>query len=472
MRSGNRALGLLRVATHTLEDWLRLLVRRTPRRNRAVENKGDALKPETPTGLSATSDLAEAGSGVAYDEPLTPHRGPPADWLERVGSPGPPADWLERIQNAKSPAADADAQDFSGQAAPEDKERQRSRPIPSAQLDQEDGMPPPAATPARQTPSLPGVPQMNTLSRAPDSGRRQSSIRPRSPEAPSGAKVRQAFSGKEPQTRDQSPAAAKAERGASREREAEIGGEPPVEISQPRPARRQKTGPPKSKARSDSSPAVVIRAGRVSGRAPEDREHSAQPQVDLGEARSSPSARTQARHSGQDEPSHSRGGAAGSTEGESGIRGELSGWRAEPTVSMSQRQKEPSREEAKDDDRSPEGWTWQERPAPARPPGPPRAKSDTTRLSRVPQETLTLRPDGNQEKDRFEALAPSDAPLSRPKVLTMGQAQSSSRGLDSTWPELPPEEMEDAAEDVTEAMRVWTHLERLNAEQRGVEWSG
>lgn len=471
MRSGNRALGLLRAATHTLEDWLRLLVRRTPRRNRAVENKGDALKPETSAGLSVAADLAEAGSGAAYDEPLTPHRGPPADWLERVGSPGPPEDWLERVENAKSPAADADAQDFSGQAAPEDKERQRSKPIPSAQLEKEDGIPPPAATPARQTRSLPGVPQMNTPSRAPDSGRRQSSIRSRR-EPPPEAQVRPTSPRIEPQTQDQSPTADKAERGGSREREAEISGEPPAEIYQPRPARQQKTGSPKSEARSDSSPAVVIRAGRVSGRAPEDREHSAQPQVDLGKARSSPSARTQARHSGQDEPSHSRGGAAGSTEGESGIRGELSGWRAEPTVSMLQQQEKPSRDEAKDDDRSPEGWTWQERPAPARPPGPPRTKSDTTRLSRVPQETLTRGPAGDQEKDRLEVLPPSDVSLSNPELSTFEPGESSSRVLDSVWPELPAEESADAADDVTGAMRVWTHLERLNAEQRGVEWSG
>lgn len=470
MRSGNRALGLLRAATRTLEDWVRLLVRRAPRRNRAVESKGDALKPETSTGLSVAADLAEAGPGAAYDEPLTPHRGPPADWLERVRSPGPPADWLERIQNAKSPAADAGAQDFSGQAVPEDKESRSSSLTPSAQLDQEDGMSSPLATPARQTPSLPGVPQMNTPSRAPDSGRRQSSIRPRSPEAPSGAKVRQAFARIDPQIQDK-PSASEAERDESRRRDLIEGG-PPARISRPRPARQQKTGPPKSEARSDSSQAVVIRAGRVSGRAPEDREHPAQPQVDLGKAPSSPSARSQEKQPGRDQPSDSRGGAAGSSEGERGIRREQSGRRAEPTVSMSQRQEEPTRDEAKDDDRSPEGWTWQERPAPARPPGPPRAKSDTTRLSRVLQETPTRGPAGDQEKDRLEVLPPSDVPLSKPEGLTIGQAQIGSRMLDSAWPELPAEESADEADDVTGAMRVWTHLERLNAEQRGVEWSG
>lgn len=394
MRSSNPEPALLRAITQTFESWLKRLVRR-PRRTEQESADVDNTQPQLPT---------------TDGESLTPHVGPPADWLARTRLEGPPAHWLELVEKAKSSASNEGAFEFEGQA---DGQTSAESAI------QDEGTSSEHSRSSAQQVVDPNAARIHPILRAQSDTRAEYTPRPKSVE--------------------RSSEAPRKEIQAVRRQEVKAEEQPSAKIHQPRRTESKKQGSEITATRRETVPPVVIKAGRTLRRSEVQREQL--------------SPRAQKTHSLQPVPSETSNTRAKTAQPE-GIA----------HVEQVTRQTEHIASWPQLDERS-----RLERPAQGR----DRQSSVSIETRRLP---ISPGPEPNPSQvasqprnSRFENLFAAEVPLRKRDAF---QVQDSVERLDSAyWPELPDAELSDTETDVIDAARVRQHLEKLDAEQRGLEWN-
>jgi hypothetical protein len=469
MRASNRGLGLLRALMQVLASWLRIRVRQLSRVGQASKS---ANPVENPDRTRAAIGNAQGESASTENEAVTPRAGAPAHWLEHIRSPSPPEHWLELVQKAKSAASDGAVIEVIGRSLPEDAEQSGAEPISYSSPDQAEGA---AFEPERrsgQKSTALGTTRMPPASRAQTEELAQVRADGRAEGKQSMAEPPPSSIENDSRAGERHTALSQTEIQERRARQVKTEEQPRAKIHQPRRSEPKKQEVEAPESRHELATVVVIRAGRAPRPAQARPPHSTQRQQQIAGEQPSLSA-TQAGQAQHEWSTFAE--ASNSVENDAScertVRGEEAGAQFKQIVSRPKRPKTAAHVWQQSDQRSRLGHTppkqHKQLSGPVAEESHPTSRRPQTNEIQLPGEPWQDVTQHNLTISKAEVPQPNQAPF----IIT--QVQVDNQLIDSTcWPELPEAELEAMADDRTDVHRGWRHLERLDAEQRGLEWNG